>query len=211
MEENPVQLPVSPQETQLEPPKSPITKAPKWILIGGLLVLLFGGAVFGAYKLGQSQIQPKPTPLAQVVTPTPDSTANWKTFTSSNYHYSFKYPENWFSTDCNNKNLLLLHSQGIPSCIDVAGAELVFEINNKDNPSLIGDLLTGNELLLQNTSQGNDIKKYYFKSKNQNDQPGAFAIYKIPLNGGYELDVVVFNKSNENITDQILSTLKFLK
>lgn len=85
-------------------------KVNKFKVLGGILVvLIFAGAVFGVYKLGQKQIQPTPQPtptlmvtpiptptpsiiVTPIVTPTPDPTANWKTYTNTKYRYQFKYP-----------------------------------------------------------------------------------------------------------------------
>ena len=75
-------------------------KLHKFKILGGVLgVLIFAGVVFGAYKIGQRQIQPvpQPTPIPiAVATPTPDPTANRKTYTSDDIGFSIKYPENWY-------------------------------------------------------------------------------------------------------------------
>lgn len=77
-------------------------KPHKWRILGGVLgILVFAGAVFGAYKIGQRQTHPEPaegptpTPVV-VVTPTPDSTTDWKTYTNTKYGYSIKYLKEWF-------------------------------------------------------------------------------------------------------------------
>lgn len=62
------------------------SKLPLFLLI---LVLMVGAGLAG-YWLGRS-------PLNQISTPTPvataiDETANWKTYTNSDYDFSFKYP-----------------------------------------------------------------------------------------------------------------------
>jgi len=98
------QLPVSPQETQIQAPSllERISAQKKKILIGlgSLLgVLILTGAVFGVYKYAQRQVQPAsqptPTPVA-VATTTPDGTANWETYTNTNYGYSIKYPPDFY-------------------------------------------------------------------------------------------------------------------
>jgi len=72
-------------------------------ILGGILgVFIFAGAVFGAYKFGQRQVQPGPQPTPTpglVATPTPDLTANWKTYTNEKYSYSIKYPTTWFVSE----------------------------------------------------------------------------------------------------------------
>jgi hypothetical protein len=51
-----------------------------------------------AYVFGAKFINPQPTstPVAVVTpSPTPDPTANWKTYTNQKYFYSFKYPQSY--------------------------------------------------------------------------------------------------------------------
>ena len=98
------QLPVSEQEVQIEAlsflEKLKLQK--KKILIGlgsflGVLVLV--GAVFGVYKYVQNQIpleESTPTPLpAEVSTEEGDPTADWQTYTNTEYGYLIKYPSDW--------------------------------------------------------------------------------------------------------------------
>lgn len=105
IEEKPVQpetpeLPISPQEVQIQSPSflDKLKTHKSKILAGILGVLVFTGAVFGAYKLGQRQArpspQPTPTPIV-VATPTPDPTANWKTYTNTGQKWVLRYPSNW--------------------------------------------------------------------------------------------------------------------
>lgn len=69
----------------------------KFKILGGVLgILVFAGGVFGAYRLGQRQVQPTPQPSPIVSpSPTPDITANWKTYTNTKYGYSIQYPDDW--------------------------------------------------------------------------------------------------------------------
>lgn len=64
MEEKPAELPVSEQEVQLQPPNLlDKIKIHKFQILGGFLgVLVFTGAVFGAYRFGQKQVGPGPKP-----------------------------------------------------------------------------------------------------------------------------------------------------
>ena len=117
MEEKPAELPVSEQEIQIQPPSFlDKLKIHKFKILGGVLgVLVFAGAVFGAYKLGQKQIQltsqPTPIPMGTPtptleVTPTltPKSTPasqnyprpnNWKTVTIPKMKISLCLPPKW--------------------------------------------------------------------------------------------------------------------
>lgn len=92
MEENPTaQVPENPQET---PDKAEL-KPKKFSLFLGILAvfILVLGIVIG-YKFSQKPAQPTPAPEA-VATPTPDPTADWKTYTNDQYKFVFKYPNNW--------------------------------------------------------------------------------------------------------------------
>lgn len=97
VEETP-ELPVSPQEVQIQAPTLlDKIKIHKFKILAGILgALVFIGAVFGAYKFGQRQIWPGPQPTPEAVaTPTPDPTANWKTYTSQKGGFAIKYPSSW--------------------------------------------------------------------------------------------------------------------
>ncbi len=114
MEEKPAELPISPQEVQIQPPNLlDKIKTHKFKILGGVLgVLVFVGAVFGAYKLGQRQVwvgpQPTPTPIV-VATPTPDLTANWKTYKNEEAGISFKYPNDWTAEPFNVSGYAAYH------------------------------------------------------------------------------------------------------
>jgi len=118
------QLPVSPQEVQIEPPSFwDKLKIHKIKILGGVFGLLFFvGAVFGAYRVGQRQALPEsaeePTPTPAVVTtPTPEPTvtevsrlsptpitiekipyqpiASWQIYTDSQAKFSVQYPKTY--------------------------------------------------------------------------------------------------------------------
>jgi len=109
-----------PEEIIEEQPKASFfnkLKIHKFKILGGVLgVLIFSGAVFGAYKVGQRKVQPAPQPTptpTAVATPTPDLTANWKTYTSADF--IFKYPADWKVRDLLsiNRNLEWLKTSSI--------------------------------------------------------------------------------------------------
>jgi hypothetical protein len=98
-------VPESPSPIATENPAQPTPPAQpakpssknwkKWLVIGGiLLVILLTGT---AYVLSQQESKKTEPPAKQSVskpTPTPDPTADWKTYTNTKYGYSIKYPEN---------------------------------------------------------------------------------------------------------------------
>lgn len=84
-------------------PQPPLPPQPSHLilLIAGLA--LFLGGLGGGFVLSQYLASPKPKtePIAQIVEiptqtsiPTPDPTANWKTYVHPTLNYSFSYPEN---------------------------------------------------------------------------------------------------------------------
>ena len=86
--------PSNPQDSNIQKPKS---KLPL-IVIGIVLFLLLAGSAAGFYIVNQQGFKetPKPT-TTQIVTkpsPTPNPTADWKTYISDK-KYSIKYPPNY--------------------------------------------------------------------------------------------------------------------
>ena len=71
------------------------------ILIG---ILILAGVAGGAYYFGKSQAPKSKNPVVTSTSPTPDAspaptgaeeTANWKTYTNTQYSYSISYPDSW--------------------------------------------------------------------------------------------------------------------
>ena len=108
-------LPNTPEQNLEQPVIPPPPKINPLYIIGGLFImaLILTGGIFIGKNLNTSQnipaqeITPIPTVTPMVipsvipsetpaptptVTPIPDSTANWKTYTSKEYGFSFKYP-----------------------------------------------------------------------------------------------------------------------
>ncbi len=90
----------TPNQTSNSNPLQPIITVPQpknsksflWFSLGILVTLIIIGIGYFIYKnQANTSTQPIPTPIANSI-PTPDPTANWKTYTDSNLNYSFQYP-----------------------------------------------------------------------------------------------------------------------
>lgn len=106
-------------DPQMEPSLSPtplvnkpsVHNFPKAVLLGIIIFLFLGLTAYGAYWYGQSLLitksapstsaTEKPSPFGNISNPTStsDETANWKTYSSSKYNLSFKYPSLWTVDD----------------------------------------------------------------------------------------------------------------
>lgn len=131
----PKEIEAKPEETieeQQKPSCLTQIKIHKFKIVVGILgAFIFVGAVFGAYKLGQKQVQPgsQPTPTSMVVaTPTPDPTADWKTYTNTKYGYSIKYPEDWVMLEAATA---IFHPRGETEIEPF----YMFEIDVRENPT----------------------------------------------------------------------------
>ena len=63
------------------------------VLLGVLAVLAASG---GAYWYGQQKAPSVVQEESSQPATTTDETAGWKTYTDTNYGFSFKYPTDWF-------------------------------------------------------------------------------------------------------------------
>ncbi len=68
-------------------------------IIGPAIVVLVGilalaGLIGLAFYFGKKSSAPTTTSPVVQASPTPDETANWKTYTNTKYSFSFKYPAN---------------------------------------------------------------------------------------------------------------------
>jgi hypothetical protein len=72
------------------------------ITLGVIIVVLAGYLIWSKSKNNKTETSASPTPIASVtvsvvksVVATPDPTTGWKTYTSSDFGLSFKYPNTW--------------------------------------------------------------------------------------------------------------------
>ncbi|MBI2612017.1 hypothetical protein HYW54_04720 [Candidatus Gottesmanbacteria bacterium] len=105
MNPSPSEIPSIPQIPPNPPPNiPPPSPFPKkiLILIGIVIVILL--TITAAYFLGKSKSKqnttiPSPTSVSSSSIPTTITTANWKTFTNSQYRYEIKIPQTWNALD----------------------------------------------------------------------------------------------------------------
>lgn len=177
-------------------------KVHKFKILGGVLgVLVFAGAVFGAYKLGQRKIQPasQPTPTPVVVaTPTPDPTTNWKTY--ANNELSFKYPPYW-STETDR--------------IIGTNPKVVITIVVKDS-TLMNECMKVDAI---EKKSGLVLKKFSRVTTGEmcsTNDPTPREIWVVPAEDDYSPGVSYSYTTKENLEaektfNQILSTFRFLE
>ena len=83
------------------------------IVIIAVMALVIGAAAIYGYQKLTTKPSPSPSPTdrsIRLIEPSPsptDETANWKTYESTNFKYTFKYPPNWILTDCDGSIVML--------------------------------------------------------------------------------------------------------
>jgi len=103
---------------------------PKIILFVILGLLVAGGLVYAGMNIGKKQTPTVVVPPVIEPTPTPDPTADWKTYTNSEYGYSIKYPTSFTTqllsagagnkeADSTTRNLFIYKSDALEPYFDV--------------------------------------------------------------------------------------------
>jgi hypothetical protein len=194
-----------------------------------ILVALFTG--FGGYFLGQRRVVEEETPSATLApvstftpTPSPDPTANWKTYMSDNFAYSLKYPtgEGYIQETCGEdfNNAFLLHIEGDsgydnPQLLCIArDAFYSFELypsigkfSQSDYPKESDVASVTSEIIEVAGVLGKKFTITKIKSAPIPDKR-----YEVFLeNGGYKYRIIFTAFAHEQLFDQILSTLLFLE
>lgn len=218
------QTPVEP-----EPPKRSYT----WLIVIVIVFLLTGSSVL-AYKYYQlkqqvtrTQASPSPAPL---VSPKPSAeaeTANWKTYTNSQYDFSFRYPTDWQIEEKSDKAGLTISpktsSEGKYFLLEINILQSSEKLTAKQYVDLlltpspdITDVLTFNtrqEVIVGQNYSGEELLgvatpvswKYDYIYLARDNKIFFFAF---PMR---ESNPDVFNpETNYQISRQILSTFKFL-
>lgn len=87
----------------LLPKKNPL---PKIVLLVILGLLVAGVLVYAGIAIGKKQNPPEVIPQVVEPSPTPDPTANWKTYRNDKYGFEFKYPEDYSLADIKEETVI---------------------------------------------------------------------------------------------------------
>jgi len=231
------QVPPVQNSVQSQLPSSPNSPAPSKIFITVLCAVLLLMIGIGSYVLGirksQTAIQnQQPTIPQSSPTPISDDTANWKTYTNTDYGYELQYPPTWKIEIPSNTsgigkesvfvNLIsdtrIVHEKiGNPpysvgiSIYDNSENKSITEIDKQVNTNITYQEETINAMkayrIARLSQQFDDLKIYYqrvyLKTKDKNYVSMSFA----PFNPDKPL---ANQESQYKIFNQILSTFKFL-
>ncbi len=115
-----------------------------FIIMSALIAFLVGGIFLGKNinKNTQAIINPTPIPDIYKDSPSPDPTADWKTFTGSKYGYSIKYPSTLETNEIENPFYLASFKkidspQGTFSTYDILAAPDTFLVKNPSSYNFI--------------------------------------------------------------------------
>ncbi|MDO8270187.1 MAG: hypothetical protein Q7T54_05980 [Candidatus Levybacteria bacterium] len=230
----PIQSPTPQPEASKTPIENPIKPASKFsvkAIIGIIIFLILAGGAAASFTVFRPQIMSlvsKPTPTPTVipgltrnpVSPTPDATANWKTYKIEGL--SFKYPLDMEVFPCGMKGVDQILSVGIKKTGDnttycgIGGLPAIFTIGTNDEIMTIEEFLSKRTL---NSTQ--TISPIQYKTINS----FKIGFTTLSTEGGFstqthafidpsddKLYYIISNsdwKNNESLLNQILSTLKF--
>ena len=213
------------------PPVSPVVPSSKpksrsMLLVGGIVILGIGftiGLFFDKNPYLTSQISPTPTPSpAEVSTKEGDPTANWKTYTNSDFSFSFQY-----SPSFGNQGLIagpftgrseflqsfsnpLTIREGTDAPFDGFSLYVVMDMNTDSF-----DQYLRNELKIMNENEFSRMQG----ARQQSFSGGTALVtntqgyYYLPTPDKQKLVVFVYLQANASFKptfDQILSTFKFV-
>lgn len=220
--------PTAPVQPQVpEAPMVPPTPKTNWLLPIVFLIIgiLFGVGGLWAYQTyfstSYSVVPATPTPSA-----TPDITANWKTYTSPNNKYQFKYPANWiieekctktdsFTNLCISSPTASIRDVCDSSTCHVTGNGAVITIENTTIPySKQGYCSPGGPGTISDCKESTNIYgvlNVTRKIGNPFDIQGAGIIQNNVIVVNFSLNSPASEISNySNVLDQILATFQFL-
>jgi hypothetical protein len=210
-------IPSTPLDVQSTIQPGPKPKDNHWIsiLAMAIFVVLTLGVVAFLYYQNQAlksmlaSLQTpigSPQPTAQAATPTPDPTANWKTYTDTKLGFNFRYPQNSIiKLDTLNANGSLEFSNFILN-IEKTNANLAdYVVKLKDvtsSPTPITKDI-GNLSTIEWIGFYKNAPAHYISFEN-NGYVYNFGV--TPLD-----DMTVYNSNDTSLLSKILSTFKFIE
>lgn len=206
------------QSTPPTTPTSPAAVVPhssnKTALYVVLVVLLLALVGVGSYFLGQQSgkqtTQPAYTvtiPTTVPVSPTPDETANWKTFSSTKKSYTFKYPSSWTVQEDDYLNLTEVAIPNALISITISEGPYPFGFGDPNTKfeeknitlTIDGKQYSTKEVIVNNSSAYVNLKL--------NTEKNEHILFGAPNNAGSLND---YNNNKETIL-KLLSTFTFTK
>ncbi len=181
------------------------------LLISGYLLLQVQSLT---KQLAQIQIQPTPTPLStEIPSPTPDLTANWKTYKNTKVGFELKYPQRYSQPGLPSGLGPTIYATG-----DEDNTDIIFGESSMDSIDLVVFPFTGttdelknytkSPILLPSDEKATLIKTLQVGGVTANWYRYDFIrIYFVGKNHGFILNTLTDH--NEGEIDQILSTFKF--
>lgn len=195
----------SPQPPMQASPVSsnPVQNKPKqkkkFIIIGIVIIalLLLARSSFAAYQFVKPpRLNRKQRQITSIIpkrSPTPGPTADWKTYTNTQYGFSFKYPAGWTATSSAVLNNSLLAYIGVnpsvpPHETDYGYPDYIAAtvLNNQQNLST--------EKMLELTHPGNDYTQ--FNLQINSTSVDGYSAQKVEIPGPYGQEEVFIKKAN---------------
>lgn len=161
-------------------------------------------------------LQPTPTSTTSTPSPTPtiDPVANWKTYTSEKYNFSFKYPSSWDYQKVSSK------TQNTIDYLQITLAKSeYFNPIPKGNPLILISITETTDKNKLSVYQNTEIIKTIViggitaeERKHKTPTVDSKYITFFNNNAAYEFESRVHSQDPEhqNIFDQILSTFQFI-
>ncbi len=179
----------------------------KWLLIILVIIIVLGGTywVYAKYGKGTTTTTTSPSPtLTSKVSPSTSAavspaasssiTADWKTYTSSKYNYSIKYPSDWTVEEMNNNAIFKNSSSGPnPLTITISG------VQNKTLDEMVQEMVDNTQT--KNTQKTTLASQPAYEGIGL----GMISYYELyTVKGGYFYQLILDSNGN----DDTLSNLK---
>lgn len=173
---------------------------PKYILLGIVFAVLLT-IITGAYLLGKNSAN-KQAPQPPIGSPEPtaqaaDPTADWNTYTNSQFSFTIKYPEGWkindqsYNSDEQNNISFAIQGPLLNDIPEANGKNAYYIKALKWDPS--------SKALIPNTAFGNTGENFTLQK-----EPGEQSPNEVPVGEDY-----IKNSAEHKTADQMLSTFKF--